>query len=94
MQQKDFRKIEKKNNNVFCYESKLAFPIYVSESKFKKLDGFITRNYGNKSRYAYIKDFDRFTFHKTKNKNKIYVCKSCLQCFSSKNVLKEYKKFV
>ena len=36
----------------------------------------------------------KITFHKTKNKNKIYVCKSCLQCFSSKNVLKEYKKFV
>ena len=47
---------------------------------------------GIKLRYAYIKDFDRFTFHKTKNKNKRYVCKSCLQCFSSKNVLKEYKR--
>ena len=26
-------------------------------------------------------------FHKTKNKNKKWFCKSCLQCFSSKNVL-------
>ena len=24
----------------------------------------------NKSHYVYIKDFDRFMFHKTKNKNK------------------------
>ena len=31
-------------------------------------------------------------FHKTKNKNKKYFCKSCLQCFSSKNVLTEHKK--
>ena len=31
-------------------------------------------------------------FHKTKNKNKKYFCKSCLQCFSSKNVLAEHKK--
>ena len=46
----------------------------------------------NKSRYAYIKDFDRFMFSKTKNKNKKYFCKSCLQCFSSKNVLAEHKK--
>ena len=31
-------------------------------------------------------------FHKTKNKNKKYFCKSCLQCFSSKNVLTEHKE--
>ena len=41
----------------------------------------------------YIKDFDRFMFHKTKNKNKNYFCKSCLHCFSSKNLLTEHKKF-
>ena len=31
-------------------------------------------------------------FHKTKNKNKKYFCRSCLQCFSSKNVLTEHKE--
>ena len=36
--------------------------------------------------------FDRFTFHKTQNKNKKYFCKNCLQCFSRKNVLAKYKK--
>ena len=46
----------------------------------------------DKSHYVYIKDFDRFMFHKTKNKNKKWFCKSCLQCFSSKNVLTEHKK--
>ena len=30
-------------------------------------------------------------FNKTKNKNKKYFCKSCLQCFSSKNVLIDHK---
>ena len=44
------------------------------------------------SHYVYIKDFDRFMFHKTKNKNKKYFCKSCLQCFSSKNVLTKHKE--
>ena len=29
-------------------------------------------------------------FSKTKNKNKKYCCKSCLQCFSSKKVLNEH----
>ena len=31
-------------------------------------------------------------FNKTKTKNKKYFCKSCLQCFSSQNVLNEHKK--
>ena len=47
----------------------------------------------NKSHYVYIKNFDRFIFHKIKNKNKKYFCKSCLQCFSCKNVLTEHKEF-
>ena len=45
----------------------------------------------SKSHYVYIKDFDRFIFHKTKNKIKKYFCKSFLQSFSSKNVLTEHK---
>ena len=48
--------------------------------------------YENRSHYLYIKDFNRFMFHKTKNKNKKYFCKSCLQCFSNKNVLTEHQK--
>ena len=44
------------------------------------------------SHYMYIKDFIRLMFNKTKNKNKKYFCKSCLQCFSSENVLNEHKK--
>ena len=46
----------------------------------------------NKSRYVYIKEFDSFMFYKTKIKNKKYFCKSCLQCFSNKNVLTEPKE--
>ena len=45
----------------------------------------------DKSHYAYIKDFDRFMSHKTKNKNKKYYWKSCLQFFISKNVLAQHK---
>ena len=44
------------------------------------------------SHYVYIKDFDRFMFHKAKNKNKKYFCKGWLQCFGSKNELTEHKK--
>ena len=31
-------------------------------------------------------------FHKTKNKSKKYFCKSCLQCFSCKNVFTKHKE--
>ena len=31
-------------------------------------------------------------FHKTKNKNKKWFCRSCLQCFSSENVLTNHKE--
>ena len=36
--EEEFNKIEMKNNiciNVFCYESKLIFPIYISDQKYE-----------------------------------------------------------
>ena len=95
VQEKDISKIETKNNiciNVFCYENGLTFPIYVSDQKFKNSINLLLVINDDKSHYVYIKNFNRFMFHKTKNKNKKYFCKSCLQCFSSKNVLTEHKK--
>ena len=43
----------------------------------------------DKSHYRYIKDFDRFMFRKTGNKNK-WFCKSCLQCFSSESMVTKH----
>ena len=83
----DFSKIEIKNNifiNVFCYENKLSFPIYLSNQKFGNSMDLLFIINENKSHYVYLKDFDRFMFRKTKNKNKNYFCKSCLQSFSSR----------
>ena len=81
VQEKDFSEIETNNNiciKVFCYENKLTFTVYNSDQKFENLmDLFLVMN-ENKSHYVYMKDFDRFMFHKTKNKNKKYFCKSCL----------------
>ena len=45
----------------------------------------------NKSHYVYIKNFDRLMFNKTKNQNKKYFCRYCLQCVSSKSILTEHK---
>ena len=46
----------------------------------------------DKSDYVYIKDFNRFMFYKTKNKNKKWFCRSCLQYFSNENMLMRHKK--
>ena len=46
----------------------------------------------DKSHYVYIKDFNTFMFHKRKSKNKKWFCRSCLQCFSSENVLTKHKE--
>ena len=46
----------------------------------------------DKSHYVYIKDFNRLMFHKTKNKNRKWFCRSCLQCFSKENVLIKHKE--
>ena len=69
MSSKDFSKIEKKNNicmNVFCYENKLTYPVYVSDQEFKNCMDFLLISNGNKSHYVYIKDFNRFICNKTK----------------------------
>ena len=92
---KDYGKIEilnKININVFCYENKIVHPVYLSNQCFDDCLDFLLISNDFTSHYVYIKDFNRPMFNKTKNKNKKYFYKSCLQCFSSEKVLKEHKK--
>ena len=73
MREKDFSKIETKNNiciNVFCYENELTFPIYISDHEFENSIDLLLVIDENKLHYVYIKNFDRFMFHKTKKENK------------------------
>ena len=78
--------------NVFCYESGLTYPIQVSNQKFKDcMDSLLISN-ENKSHYVSIKDFNRFMWNKTKNENRKYFCKCCLQCFSGEKVLINIRK--
>ena len=95
LQEKDFSKIEVKNNiyiNVFCYENELLFLIYISKHKFEDSMDFLLLINDDKSHYVYIKDFNRFVFYKTKNKNEKWFCKSCLRYFSKENVLIKHKE--
>ena len=57
--------------NCFCYENKLNYPVHISDQKCENSIDLLLILDENKSHYVvYINDFDRFMFHKTKNKNK------------------------
>ena len=71
---------------MFCYKNEMVFPIYVSDKKFEDSMDLLLLINDDKSHYGYIKDFKAFMFHKTKNKNKKWFRKSCLQCFSVERV--------
>ena len=67
VQEKDFSEIETKYYtciNVFRYENRLIFLIYVSDQKSENSMDLL----------LVIEDFDRFMFHKTKNKNEKQFC--------------------
>ena len=78
---------------MFGYEKELVFPIYVSDQKFENSMDLLLLINDDKSHYVYIIDFNTFIFHKTKNKNKKWFCRSCLQCSSSENVLIKHKEY-
>ena len=92
---KDYGKIEvlnKINVNVFCYESKVIYPVYLSNQSFNDSMDLLLISSGFTSHYVYIKNSNRLMFNKTRHKGRKYLCKSCLQCFISENVLNEHKK--
>ena len=92
-----YQKIEQKNNiciNVFCYENDLVYPAHISKQKFEDCIDLLLINDENKSRYVYIKNFNRFMFNKTKHKNKKRFCKYCFQCLVVKQSCKNIEKYV
>ena len=76
--------------NAFCYESKLTYLVHISDQKSKNSTDFLIIPDKIKL-HVYIKDFNKFMLIKTKNKNKKYFKKYCLQCFSSDRILVEHK---
>ena len=61
----------------------MIYPVHVSDKKFEDRMDLLLITDENKSHYVYIKDFNRFTCNKTKNKNK---------SLSIDQVLQEHKK--
>ena len=69
--------------NVFCSENGLTYPVHISKQKLKDYMDLLLINDDNNSHSVYIKDFNKFMFNMTKNKNKKHFYRYCLQCFSS-----------
>ena len=90
---KDYCRIEMQNKiciNVFCCDNKWTYPAYLSDKKFNDDMDLLLISNEFKSHYVYIKDFNRFMFNKTKNRNKKHFCKCFLQCLNSKDILIEH----
>ena len=60
------------NINVFCYENKVVFPVYLSDRCYNNVLGLLLISNGFTNHYVYIKDFNRLMYNKTGNKNKKY----------------------
>ena len=87
-------KIEAQNNidiNVFGYENKQFYPIYVSTGSYEELNLLLTSD-GEKQHYVSISDFAKLMCNKTQHKEKKHFCMHCLQVFSSKEVLIKHKE--
>ena len=91
---KQINKIEKQNNiriNVFGYENKQPYPIYISKETFKdEMNLLLITNDKNKH-YVLIKDFNKFMHNQTKHDGRKHFCMYCLQCFSSEDILSRHK---
>ena len=87
-------KIEKQNKiniNVFGYEEKQPYPIYISKEKFKDHMELLLVTKDKNKHFVLIKDFNKFMYNQTKHKDKKHFCMHCLQCFSSEKELNDHK---
>ena len=91
---KHYNKIEKQNSiniNVFGYENKEPYPIYVSKEKHEDHMELLLVTKDENKHYVLIKDFNKFMYNQTKHEHRKHFCMHCLQCFSSDRVLNNHK---
>ena len=90
---KQINKIERQNNiciNLFGYEEKQPFPIYISKEKYQDHMELLLITEGEYKHYVLIKEFNKFMFRQNKHEHKKHFCMYCLQCFSREDVLTKH----
>ena len=96
MKARDYEIVEERFNinvNVFGYQNKV-FPLYVSKKSNEQVLNVLLISNEEKSHYVFIKDFNRLMYSevKTKNQHKKHFCMSCLQNFTTKEILNNHKE--
>ena len=79
---KQFNKIEKNNNinvNVFGYEDKQPYPVYISKEKYEDHIELLLVTKDENKHYVLIKDFNKFMYNQTKHKERKNFCMHCLK---------------
>ena len=92
---KKYRKIETMTNiniNVFGYEKREPYPVYISKGKFSDMLNLLLITKGKEQHYVLIKDFNKFMYNQTKHTRRKHFCMHCLQCFKSEIVLNNHKE--
>lgn len=91
---KDYHKIEEQNSiniNVFGYEDKQFYSIFVSKQSNEKVLKLLLITEDEKKHYVLIEDFNRMMFSKTKHQHRKHSCMHCLQRFSTEEILFKHK---
>ena len=81
----------KVNINVFGYENKQFFPIYVSTGGYEELNLLLISD-GQKQHCVPIKSFNSLMRNHTKHHGTKEFCMHCLQAFTTKEVLAKHKE--
>ena len=77
--------------NVFGHEHKV-YPSYISKKSYNQRLNLLLITEKDKSHCVFIKDFNRLMFSKTKHKDKKHYCMSCLQNFTTEEILSNHQK--
>ena len=77
--------------NAFGYENKV-YPLYIQKKCCNQTLNLLLVTEKEKPHYVFIKDFNRLVFSRTKHKDKKYHCMSCLQSFTTEEILSSHKK--
>ena len=77
--------------NAFGYEKKI-FPLYISKKSYNQTLNLLLITEKDNSHSVFIKDFNRLMFSRTKHKGKKHYCMSCLQSYTTEEMLSNHKK--
>ena len=76
---------------MFGYENKF-YPLYISKKFYNQTLNLLLIIEKGKCHHVFIKDFNRLMFSRTKHKGKKHYCMSCLQSFTTEEILSNHKK--